>query len=66
MRLFQVFGVIAGSLLLAVIFFGFFTPFAFFMKLFGRDALRLKVIKKSSYWISRNAPIKSDSFNHQL
>ena len=66
MRIFQAFGAIASSVLLALIFFGLFTPVAFFMKLFGRDALRLKVIKKSSYWVLRNAPINSDSFKHQL
>jgi hypothetical protein len=56
----------ASLIVLAVIFFGFFTPLAFFMRLCGRDALRLKLSKKSSHWISRDKPSNSGSFKQQL
>ena len=52
--------------LLAAIFFGVFTPIALFMRLIGRDELRLKLSKKSSHWISRSKPIKSETFKQQF
>ena len=51
---------------LGVIFFGLFTPIAMFMRLSGRDELRLKFTQKASHWISREEPIKSESFKHQF
>ena len=57
---------IVGPIVLGLIFYGLFTPIAFFMRLSGRDELRLKYEKKPSYWISRNEPIKSGSFKLQF
>ena len=59
-------GMIVSPIILGVIFFGLFTPIAFVMRLSGRDELRLKFLKKPSHWISRNEPIKSESFKQQF
>jgi hypothetical protein len=59
-------GIIVNPLILGIIFFGIFTPISFVMQLSGRDELRLKFSKKSSHWISRNEPIKSESFKQQF
>ena len=59
-------GMIISPIVLGVIFFGFFTPIAFLMRLSGRDELRLKFSNKPSYWISRNEPVKTESFKQQF
>ena len=59
-------GMIVSPIVLGIIFFGLLTPIATFMRLSGRDELRLKFNKKASHWISRNEPIKSESFKHQF
>ena len=59
-------GMIVSPIVLGIIFFGMFTPIAFLMRLSGRDELRLKFANKTSHWISRSEPIKSDSFNNQF
>ena len=66
MRFGLLIGMIVSPIVLGIIFFGLFTPIAFVMRLSGRDELRLKFNKKLSHWISRNEPIKSESFNHQF
>ena len=58
--------IIVSPIVLGFIFFGLFTPIAFIMRLSGRDELRLKFIKKPSHWISRNEPIKSETFKQQF
>tara|TARA_B100000795_G_C22701820_1_gene399951 strand:- start:593 stop:802 length:210 start_codon:yes stop_codon:yes gene_type:complete len=65
MRLLGVLTSIFGLIALAVIFFALFTPAAFFMRLLGRDVLRLKLSKKPSHWIPRNGQIKPESFENQ-
>jgi len=59
-------GMIISPIVLGVLFFIFFTPTAILMKLFGRDELRLKFKKNTSYWIMRENQIKSDSFSNQF
>ena len=59
-------GIIISPLVLGVIFFGLFTPIATLMRLGGRDELRLKLSNRSSHWISRSEPIKSESFKNQF
>ena len=66
MRFGLLLGIIVSPIVLGVIFFGLFTPIAMLMRLTGRDELRIKFTHKSSYWISRNEPIKSESFKHQF
>ena len=59
-------GMVVSSLVLGIIFFGLFTPIAFVSRLIGRDELRMKLSKKSSHWILRGEPIKSESFKYQF
>ena len=66
MRFGLLLGMIVSPIVLGVIFFGLFTPIAFFMRLSGRDELRLKLSKKASHWISRSELIKSESFKQQF
>ena len=66
MRFGLLLGMIASPIVLGVIFFGLFTPIAMLMRLSGRDELRLKYAQKTSHWISRGDPIKSESFKHQF
>ena len=66
MRFGLLLGMIVSPIVLGVIFFGLFTPIAILMRLSGRDELRLKFAQKVSHWISREEPIKSESFKHQF
>ena len=59
-------GIIVSPIVLGMIFFGMFMPIAFFLRLKGRDELRLKFNNKSSHWISRSKQIESDSFKNQF
>ena len=59
-------GIIVSPIVLGMIFFGMFMPIAFFLRLKGRDELRLKFNNKSSHWISRSKQIESDSFKQQF
>ena len=45
-------GKIVSPIVLGVVFFGLFTPIALVMRIGGRDELRLKVGKSSSFWKS--------------
>lgn len=66
MRFGLLLGIIVSPIVLAIIFFGIFSPIAFVMRLSGRDELRLKLSKKPSHWILRSELIKSESFKHQF
>ena len=66
MRFGLLLGMIVSPIVLGVIFFGLFTPIAIFMRISGRDELRLKFAQKASHWISRDEPIKSESFKQQF
>ncbi len=59
-------GMIISPIVLGVLFFILFTPTAILMKLYGRDELRIKFKKNTSYWILRETQINSDSFSNQF
>ena len=59
-------GMIVSPVVIGLIFFGIFTPISMLMRLSGRDELKLKFTKKSSYWISHAEPIKSETFRNQF
>lgn len=69
-KLWMTVGLILGSIItpiaLGIIFFGLFTPLAILMRLFGRDELRLKFVKKASYWIKRETITDANSFKNQF
>ncbi len=66
MRFGLLLGILVSPIVLGVIFYGLFTPVAIVMRLTGRDEMKLKFSQKASHWITRNEPIKSESFKHQF
>ena len=55
MRFGLLLGKIVSPLVLGLIFFGIFTPISIFMKIIGRDELRLKTFRSNSFWKKRDA-----------
>lgn len=45
-----VIGLIVSPIVLGIIFFGIFTPISLISRAFGRDELRLKFARQSTYW----------------
>ena len=67
MRFALLLSMIVNPNVLGVNFFGLFTPFSIFMRIFGRDELRLKFKNKKSYWIMRESkPQQNDTFKQQF
>ena len=60
-------GKVVSPIVLGIIFFGLITPIALIARLMGRDELKLRRPKKSTYW---SEPISSssdvDSFKNQF
>jgi hypothetical protein len=50
MRLGLLLGMIISPIVLGIIFFGIFTPIALFMRISGRDELRLRLKERQSFW----------------
>ena len=46
-------GLIVSPIVMGIVFFSVVTPIGFFMRIMGKDLLRLKS-KKNTYWIDRN------------
>ncbi len=60
-------GMIVSPIVLGVIFFGLFTPIAIFMRLFGRDELRLKLCDRATHWKERHSEnTQHDTFKYQF
>ena len=57
---------IVSPIVLGVIFFGLFTPYALIMKIFGRDELRLKIKKVETHWKSRSQTMPQIDFTQQF
>ena len=66
MRFGLLLGIIVSPIVLGVIFFGLFTPISLFMRISGRDELRLKFKNKESHWISRSEQTQAESFKNQF
>lgn len=66
MRFGLLIGMIISPIVLGIIFFGLITPVAVLTRLFGRDELRLRLMDKSSHWISRTDPINPQLFKRQF
>ena len=59
-------GWLISQLMLALLFYGLFTPIGFLLRRRGRDALRLKASPaKDSYWLPKNAPSGVRSYFRQ-
>ncbi|MCH9851981.1 MAG: hypothetical protein K0U45_00585 [Alphaproteobacteria bacterium] len=63
-------GKIVSPIILGIMFFGLITPIALFLRIKGRDELKLKFHRyqqKQSYWLNRDAGgPPPDSFNNQF
>lgn len=59
-------GKIISPLVLGFIFFGLFTPYGIFLRLLGRDELKLKKIKYNSNWIERSKASPQTNFKMQF
>ena len=66
MRFGLLLGLIVNPIVLGLIFFGLFSPISFVMRIYGRDELRVKLLKKPSHWIVRSEPIQSETFTRQF
>ena len=66
MRFGLMLGMIVSPIILGIIFFGMFTPIALFLRLIGRDELRLSLRGKSSNWINKDKSPDSESFKYQF
>lgn len=65
MRLGLCIGKITSPIILGIIFFILFTPYGIFMRMIGRDILRLKRNKDTSYWIIRSKNASLNDFKKQ-
>jgi hypothetical protein len=60
-------GKIISPIVLGVMFFVFITPISIFMRIFGRDELKIKKSFVQSYWVDRLPPgPPSESFKNQF
>jgi len=50
----EILGSIISPLVMGIIFFGIVTPIGLFLKLIGKDVLKLKQDKKNTYWIEKD------------
>ena len=55
----EILGKIIAPIVMMIVFFIVLTPVSFIVRLFGKDLLKLKFIKKNSYWIYRKKNIGS-------
>ena len=55
----EILGKIIAPIVMMIVFFIFLTPLSFIIRLFGKDLLNIKFIKKKSYWINRKKDIGS-------
>lgn len=70
-KLWMAFGMLLGKIvspiILGIIFFGLFTPLGIFMRIIGRDELRLKPKDRTSFWKNKNATtIAAQNFKQQF
>ena len=66
MQLGLLLGKIVNPILLGMIFFGLITPVSIILRLLGRDEMRIRNPKKSTYWVEQNPKTKSSSFKNQF
>ena len=59
-------GMLVSPIVLGVIFFVLFTPYALTMKIFGRDELRLKIKKVETHWKPRSQTMPQTDFIQQF
>jgi len=62
----HVLGWINSRIILGVVFFVVVTPIGLVMRLFGKDLLRMRTPKTSTYWIQRDKPLDPQSLRNQF
>ena len=53
-KLGEILGKVIAPLVMSLVFFIILTPIGLILRIFGKDLLKLKKNKKSSYWLSRD------------
>jgi len=66
MRFGLLIGMIISPIVLALIFYGIFTPYALVMRLFGRDELDLRLKKAETSWKIRSQEMPQTNFKQQF
>ncbi len=59
-------GIVISPVVLGIIFFGLFSPYGIIMRIFGRDELHLKKIKRKTYWKPRLNELSQTNFKRQF
>ena len=63
----QILNKAVSPVVLGILFFAVITPISLICRLFGRDVLRLKRSKATTYWMDRTTPTPdADSFKNQF
>lgn len=69
-KLWMQFGLMLGNIVspivLGILFFGLITPIAIFLRIFGRDELKLRAHTGMSRWIEPDADAEPQSFKNQF
>ena len=52
-------GIVIAPIVMAIVYFIVITPIGLFMRILGKDFLRLKFSKENTYWIKRDKNINS-------
>ena len=59
-KLGEILGIIIAPIVMALVYFVILTPVSFFVRIFGKDLLSLKLLKeKETYWIERKKSLGS-------
>ncbi len=58
-------GWVVSRVMIAVMFFGIITPFAYVFRMMGRDALRLRRPQTTSHWLPKAATSKVEDYFRQ-
>lgn len=66
MGLGRLIGKVVNPVVMAVIFFGVFTPAALVARLCGRDELRLRFKRQATHWVRREKQAEFSSFKNQF
>lgn len=66
MGLGQLIGKVVNPIVMAVIFFGVFTPVALVARVCGRDELRLRFKREATHWVPREKDAEFSSFENQF
>ena len=66
MKLGYYLGIVISPIILGIVFFVFFTSYSLIMRLFKRDELQLKLLKRESYWKKRIYKNNQTNFKNQF